>query len=54
MRASGSPPVPRPVRFTIVSRLPAVAGKHFPLDPVVRSRHAANAVLRQAGLLKGF
>lgn len=46
--------VPRPVRFTIVSRRPAVAGQHFPVDSTIKSRHTANAVLRQAGLLKGF
>lgn len=29
-------------------------GRHFPVDNNIRSRHTANAVLKQAGLPKSF
>lgn len=31
-----------------------VSGLHFPVDNAIKSRHTANAVLRQAGLHKRF
>ena len=31
-----------------------IANKHFPVDSYIKSRHTANAVLRQAGLPKSF
>jgi hypothetical protein len=31
-----------------------ITGKHFPVDSVIKSRHTANAVLKQAGLPKAF
>lgn len=31
-----------------------VSGRHFPVDSNTRSRHTANAVLKQAGLGKAF
>ncbi|MBN1242875.1 MAG: type II toxin-antitoxin system HicA family toxin [Spirochaetales bacterium] len=31
-----------------------LSGKHFPVDAFIKSRHTANAVLRQAGLPKAF
>ena len=31
-----------------------VSGKRFPVDADIRSRHTANAVLKQAGLDKAF
>ncbi len=31
-----------------------ISGKHFPLDHDMKSRHTANAVLKQAGLPKAF
>lgn len=31
-----------------------VSGLHFPVDKTIKSRHTANAVLRQAGLHKRF
>lgn len=31
-----------------------VSGKHFPVDGMIKSRHTANAVLKQAGLEKRF
>jgi len=31
-----------------------ITGKHFPVDQDIRSRHTANAILKQAGLPKAF
>ncbi len=31
-----------------------ISNKHFPVDGNIKSRHTANAVLRQAGLPKHF
>jgi hypothetical protein len=31
-----------------------ISSKHFPVDGNIKSRHTANAVLRQAGLPKQF
>lgn len=31
-----------------------VTGVRFPVDQKIKSRHTANAVLKQAGLSKGF
>ncbi|MFP4302097.1 MAG: type II toxin-antitoxin system HicA family toxin [Spirochaetaceae bacterium] len=31
-----------------------LSNKHFPVDAKIKSRHTANAVLRQAGLPKYF
>lgn len=31
-----------------------ISDKRFPLDSTIKSRHTANAVLRQAGLPKAF
>ena len=31
-----------------------LSNKHFPVDGKIKSRHTANAVLRQAGLPKQF
>jgi len=31
-----------------------MSGHHFPVDQKIRSRHTANAVLKQAGLPKAF
>jgi hypothetical protein len=31
-----------------------ISNKHFPLDQDIRSKHTANAVLKQAGLPKAF
>jgi len=31
-----------------------ITGMRFPVDQKIKSRHTANAVLRQAGLPKGF
>lgn len=31
-----------------------ITGVRFPVDQKIKSRHTANAVLRQAGLPKGF
>ena len=31
-----------------------ITGKRFPVDHNIRSRHTANAVLKQAGLPKAF
>ncbi|MFZ4616648.1 MAG: type II toxin-antitoxin system HicA family toxin, partial [Rectinemataceae bacterium] len=31
-----------------------ISNKHFPVDSTIKSRHTANAVLRQAGLQKAF
>ena len=31
-----------------------ISGKRFPVDSKIASRHLANAVLKQAGLPKGF
>ena len=31
-----------------------ISGKRFPVDSKIVSRHLANAVLKQAGLPKGF
>ena len=31
-----------------------VSGMRFPVDSRIKSRHTANAVLKQAGLRKGF
>lgn len=31
-----------------------ITGKRFPVDSGIKSRHAANAVLKQAGLPKQF
>ena len=31
-----------------------ISSKHFPVDGSIKSRHTANAVLRQAGLQKHF
>ena len=33
---------------------PSISGLHFPVDKTIKSRHTANAVLRQAGLHKWF
>ncbi|HZD26970.1 MAG TPA: type II toxin-antitoxin system HicA family toxin [Alphaproteobacteria bacterium] len=30
------------------------SGKHFPVDQRIKSRHTANAIMRQAGLPKTF
>jgi hypothetical protein len=32
----------------------AISGKRFPVDANIKSRHTANAVLKQAGLAKRF
>jgi len=31
-----------------------VSGKYFPVDSKIKSRHTANAILKQAGLEKKF
>ena len=31
-----------------------ISGKRFPIDSDIKSRHTANAVLKQAGLEKAF
>jgi HicA toxin of bacterial toxin-antitoxin, len=31
-----------------------ITNKHFPVDATIKSRHTANAVLKQAGLPKAF
>jgi len=31
-----------------------ISGKRFPVDSKIKSRHTANAVLKQAGLPKAF
>ena len=31
-----------------------ISGRHFPVDSNIRSRHTANAALKQAGLDKAF
>lgn len=31
-----------------------ISGKSFPVDSKIRSRHMANAILKQAGLPKAF
>lgn len=31
-----------------------ISGRHFPVDHAIKSRHTANAVLKQAGLPKAF
>jgi hypothetical protein len=31
-----------------------ITGQKFPVDSTIKSRHTANGVLRQAGLLKAF